>query len=101
MREEIINNLIQSAIDGTIFFAAGWQKLMKSVEKYAYGYGLRSVCTLYQYFYQKIIVLPYNICFEFISSYILMQICTYIQKLHMYSNFDKNYDSKRGNGSFT
>ena len=54
------------------FFTVGWQKLMKSVEKYAYGYGLRSVCTLYQYFYQKIIVLPYNICFEFISYYILM-----------------------------
>ena len=61
------------------FFTAGWQKPMKSVEKSAHGYGLRPVCTLYQYFCQKIVVLPYNICFEFISSYICMQICTYIK----------------------
>ena len=61
------------------FFAAGWQKPMKSVEKSAhgYGYGLRPICTLYKYFCQKIVVLPYNICFEFISSYILMQMCKY------------------------
>ena len=73
---------------------------MKSVEKSAYGYGLRPVCTLFQYFCQEIVVLPYNICFEFISSYILMQICMYI-KIHMYSNLITKYDSKRGNGSCT
>ena len=71
--------MIQSAIDGTIFFTAGWQKPMESVEKSVLCYGLRPICTLYKYFCQKIVVLPYNICFEFISSYILMQICTYIK----------------------
>ena len=78
--EEIINNLIQSAIDGTnLFFYSRLTKPMKSVEKSAHGYGLRPVCILYKYFCQKIVVLPYNICFEFISSYVLMQICTYIK----------------------
>ena len=72
--------MIQSAIDGTdLFFTEGWQKPMKYVEKSAHGYGLRSVCTLYKYFCQQIVILPYNICFKFISSYILMQICTYIK----------------------
>ena len=61
------------------FFTAGWLKPMESVEKSVHGYGLRSVCTLYQYFCQKIVILPYNDYFEFISSYILMQICTYIK----------------------
>ena len=77
-------------------------KPMKSVEKSAHGYGLRPVYTLYRYFCQKFVVLPYNICFEFISSYILMQICMYIKITYvLYRNFDKNYDSKRGNGSYT
>ena len=65
------------------YLPVGWQKPMKSVEKSleksVHGYGLRPICTLYQYFCQKIVVLPYNICFEFISSYILMQICMYIK----------------------
>ena len=73
MCEEIINDLIQSAIDGTnLFVYSRLTKPMESVEKSAHGYGLRLICTLYQYFCQKIVVLPYNICFEFISSYILM-----------------------------
>ena len=71
--------MIQSAIDGTHFFVVGWQKPMKSVEKSVHGYGLRPICTLYQYFCQKVVILPCNFCFEFISSYILMQICTSIK----------------------
>ena len=49
--------MIQAAIDGTIFFEAGWQKPVKSVEKSVHGYGLRPICTLYQNFCQKIVVL--------------------------------------------
>ena len=71
--EEIINNLIQSAIDGTnLFFYSRLTKTMKSVEKPAHGYDLRPVCILYKYFCQKIVTLPYIFCLEFISSYILM-----------------------------
>ena len=52
---------------------------MKSVEKSVPDYSLKSVCTLYWYFFQKIAVLSHNIfCFKFMSSYILIQACTYI-----------------------
>ena len=54
---------------------------MKSGETSVPDYGLRLVCALYQYFFKKIAVLSYNFCFEFISSYVLIHVCT---NLHNY-----------------
>ena len=54
---------------------------MKSVETCVPDYVLRLVCALYQYFFKKIAVLSYNFCFEFISSYVLIHVCT---NLHNY-----------------
>ena len=82
-------------------FTAGWHKLMQSVEKYVPAYSLRLVCTFYEYFFRKIAVSSYIFCFEFMSSYVLIDVYTQIHNYIHTVILIQNCDSKRGNGSCT